>query len=122
MGLLDLKTCILAAGLEPCCYFWQCAQVPVISTTDNFGAKPVARAAALRLCATGAAGISPPEPQRSQIRNATIAAASWSWAQARNALRLSMRWTRPFSIRKSSARYTLIGAGRGIDLASLSIT
>src|ERR1700733_893746 len=57
---------------------WQCAQVPVISTTDNFGAKPLARAAALRLCATGAAGISPTEPQRSQIRNATIAAASWS--------------------------------------------
>src|ERR1700730_1764313 len=98
--------------------FWQCVQVPVISTTDNFGAKPVARAAALRLCATGAAGISPTEPQRSQIRNATIAAASWSWAQARYALRLSMRWTRPFSIRKSSARYTVIGAGRGIALAS----
>ena len=64
-------------------YFWQCAQVPVISTTDNLGAKPLARAAELRLCATGTAGISPTEPQRSQIRNATIAAASWSWAQAR---------------------------------------
>src|ERR1700744_145612 len=57
--------------------FWQCAQVPVISTTDSFGAKPEARAAADRLCATGAAGISPTEPQRSQIRNATIAAAAW---------------------------------------------
>jgi hypothetical protein len=56
-------------------YLRQCAQVPVISTTDNFGAKPDARAAALRLCATGSAGISPTEPQRSQIRNATIAAA-----------------------------------------------
>src|SRR5512136_2440874 len=63
--------------------FWQCAQMPAISTTDNFGAKPEARAAALRLCATGAAGISPTDPQASQIRNATIAAASWSWAQAR---------------------------------------
>src|SRR5882757_7138254 len=63
--------------------FRQWAQVPVISTTESFGAKPVARAAALRLCATGTAGISPTEPQRSQIRNATIAAASWSWAQAR---------------------------------------
>src|SRR6266480_2926672 len=62
--------------------FWQCAQVPVISTTDIFAAKPVERAAALRLCASGAAGISPTEPQCSQIRNATIAAASWSWAQA----------------------------------------
>src|SRR6266481_8030369 len=76
--------------------FWQWAQVPVISTTESFGAKPVARAATFRLCATGAAGISPTEPQRSQIRNATIAAASWSCAQARYALRLSMRWTRPF--------------------------
>src|SRR5258708_29379942 len=84
--------------------FWQCAQVRVISTTDNFGAKPEARAAELRLCATGTAGISPTEPQRSQIRNATIAAASWSCAQARYALRLSMRCTRPFAIRKSSAR------------------
>src|ERR1700737_1704295 len=102
--------------------FWQCAQVPAISTTDSFGAKPEARAAALRLCATGAAGISPTEPQSSQIRNATIAAASWSCAQARYALRLSMRWTRPFSIRKSSARYPVIGAGRGIDFASSSIT
>src|SRR5438477_12547854 len=62
---------------------WQCAQVPVISTTDSFGAKPVARAAALRPCATGTAGISPTEPQRSQIKNATIAAASWSCEQAR---------------------------------------
>src|SRR5450759_3408148 len=95
--------------------FWQCAQMPVISTTDNFGAKPVARAAASRPCAIGTAGISPTEPQRSQIRNATIAAVSWSWAQARYALRLSMRWTRPFSIRKSSARYTVIGAYEVID-------
>ncbi len=48
----------------PCCYyFWQCAQVPAISTTESFGANPDARAAALRLCATGAAGISPTEPQ-----------------------------------------------------------
>src|SRR3978361_418332 len=83
---------LIAVLLLKWVYFWQCAQVPVISTTDSFGAKPVARAAALRLCATGAAGISPTEPQCSQIRNATIAAASWSWAQARNALRLSMRW------------------------------
>ncbi len=37
--------------------FWQCAQVPVISTTASFGAKPEARAAAARSCATGAAGI-----------------------------------------------------------------
>src|ERR1700760_4046704 len=62
---------------------WQCAQVPVISTTESFGTKPEARAAAERLCATGAAGISPTEPQRSQIKNATSEAASWSWAQAR---------------------------------------
>ena len=46
----------------PCCYFRQCAQVPAISTTDILGAKPEARAAALTLCATGAAGISPTEP------------------------------------------------------------
>src|SRR6202162_793249 len=104
MGSFRRKTFPLIAGLSPCwgtipksnvVFFamdharlklharWQCAQVPVISTTDNFGAKPVARAEALRLCATGAAGISPTEPQRSQIRNATIAAASWSCAQAR---------------------------------------
>jgi hypothetical protein len=56
--------------------FWQCAQVPVISTTESFGEKPEARAAADRLCATGAAGISPTEPQRSQIKNATSAAES----------------------------------------------
>ena len=55
---------------------WQCAHVPVISTTESFGAKPEVRTAALRLCATAAAGISPTEPQRSQIRNATSAAAS----------------------------------------------
>ena len=54
----------LVAGLAPRCYFfWQCAQVPAISTTESFGANPDARAAALRLCATGAAGISPTEPQ-----------------------------------------------------------
>src|SRR5260370_21342130 len=110
-----LKTWNLVSGLPPCCYFWQCAQVPVISTTDNFGAKPLARAAALRLCATGAAGISPTEPQASQIRNATIEAVSWACAQARYALRLSMRWTRPFSIRKPIARDTEIRAGLGID-------
>src|SRR5690242_5721314 len=63
--------------------FWQCAQVPVISTTESFGANPEARAALDRLCATDAAGISPTEPQRSQIRNATNEAASWSCAQAR---------------------------------------
>ena len=62
-----------------------------LATTESFGANPVARAAALRLCATGAAGISPTEPQRSQIRNATIEVSSWSCAQARKALRLSMR-------------------------------
>src|SRR2546423_1528994 len=65
------------------CYFWQCAQVPAISTTDIFGAKPDARAAALTPCATRVAGISPTEPQCSQIRNATIEVASWSCAQAR---------------------------------------
>ena len=55
---------------------WQWAQVPVISTTESFGAKPEARAALFRLCATAKAGISPTEPQRSQIRNATIEAVS----------------------------------------------
>ena len=64
-------------------FVWQWAQVPVISTTESFGAKPEARAALFRLCATEAAGISPTAPQRSQIRNATSAAASWSCAQAR---------------------------------------
>src|SRR3569833_1044533 len=58
--------------------FWQCAQVPVISTTESFGAKPEAPAAAFRLSAIGAAGASPTVPQRSQIRNATRAALSWS--------------------------------------------
>jgi hypothetical protein len=57
--------------IKPYAAFWQCAQVPVISTTESFGAKPEARTAAVKLCATGAAGISPTEPQRSQIRNAT---------------------------------------------------
>src|SRR4051794_27750472 len=72
-------------------YLRQCAHVPVISTTDSFAANPLARAAAFRLCAIGAAGISPTEPHCSQIRNAAIAAASWSCAQARKALRLSIR-------------------------------
>src|SRR5205085_8582386 len=89
-------------GADYCYCFWQCAQVPAISTTLIFGAKPVARAAALTLCATGAAGISPTEPQRSQIKNATIEVASWSYAQARYALRLSVRWTRPRAVRESS--------------------
>jgi len=62
--------------------------VPAISTTESFGAKPDARAAAFRLCATGAAGISPTDPQWSQIKNATIEVSSWSCAQARKALRL----------------------------------
>src|SRR3981081_3820458 len=51
--------------------FWQCAQVPVISTTDSFGAKPVARAAALRVFATRTAGLSPNQPRRSEDSNAT---------------------------------------------------
>ena len=52
---------------------------------------PVVRTASLRLCATRLAGISPTEPHRSQIKNATIALSSWSCPQARNALRLSIR-------------------------------
>src|ERR1700742_5184275 len=62
-------------NIMPYAAFWQCAQVPVISTTESFGAKPDARAAAPSDCATGAAGISPTEPHRSQIRKATAAAA-----------------------------------------------
>src|ERR1700749_1470409 len=104
MTLFAPKTFPLLAGLSPCWgpinerkstfgasgvdrarlnhpARWQCAQVPVISTTDSFGAKPVARAAAPRLCATGAAGIFPTEPQRSQIREAPAAAASCTGAQ-----------------------------------------
>jgi hypothetical protein len=63
-------------GLSPSSQFWQCAQTPVISTIDIRGVKPVERAEALRLCAMGAAGTSPTSPQRSHIRNATIAASS----------------------------------------------
>src|SRR5664279_5433287 len=105
-GFLEIAGTLLGRGLycRGQIVAWQCAQVPVISTTASFGAKPVARAAAARSCATGAAGISPTEPQWSQIRKATNAALSWSCAQARKELRLSMRWTSPFSIRKSSAR------------------
>lgn len=50
--------------------------MPVISTIDILGVKPLARADAVRLCATGAAGTSPTRPQRSQIKKATIAVSS----------------------------------------------
>jgi hypothetical protein len=89
MGTLDLTTFFSQGGLGAALLWsfyrarWQWAQVPVISTTESFGANPVARTAELRLCATTEAGISPTELQRSQIRNATIAAVSWSCAQAR---------------------------------------
>jgi len=96
--------------------------MPVISTTAILGAKPVARAAALRPCATGTAGISPTEPQRSQIKNSHHRAASWSCAQARKALRAFDAMDEAVFHQESSARYTVIGAGRGIDLASSSIT
>jgi hypothetical protein len=65
MAKLDLTAYLSESGGSPALSWlsyrarWQCAQVPVISTTESFGANPVARTAELRLCATTAAGISP---------------------------------------------------------------
>jgi len=50
----------------------------VVWPNFRFGAKPDARAAALRSPAKDPDGISPTRPQRSQIRNATAEVASWS--------------------------------------------
>ena len=66
---MDVKD-VLAIVLDPV------EDEATIAMAESIVAASEARAAALTLLATGAAGISPTEPQSSQIRNATIAVSS----------------------------------------------
>jgi len=88
----------------------------------QFGAKPVARAAALRPCVTGMAGISPTEPQRSQIqkrhhrRGVMVMRTGEIGIAAFDAMDEAVLHQ---EIERAIHRDR---AGRGIDLASSSIT
>jgi len=98
--------------------------VPAISTTESFGAKPDARAAAaLRLCATGAAGdftdrtAMIANQKRHHRGRLMVMGAGEKRVAAFDAVDEAI-----FPSRNRARGRTVIGAGRGIDLASSSIT
>src|SRR5690606_33438844 len=89
----------------------QGAQIPTTSTVWASAWKLTLAAAAAMASLTAAFSSSMAVWQLRQIRNCPWCGCS-GWLQPMKALSEAMRWTRPFSSRKSSARYTVGGAAR----------